>query len=44
MSTTMADLNDKFTESDGFVYLRIKTEDSFWVFYHFDMYLASLLQ
>lgn len=29
MTSTMAELCEKFTENDGFVYLRIKTEDSF---------------
>lgn len=29
MTATMAEVADKFTEQDGFVYLRIKAQDTF---------------
>ena len=35
MSTTVGDLSERFTSvDDGFLYLTVKTEDSFW-FAHF---------
>ena len=30
MTNTMSELCDRNLESDGFLYIRVKTEDSFW--------------
>ena len=35
MTTAIGELGDKYADVDGFVYIRVKTEDSFWFMYIF---------